>query len=527
MTHEAIEIMVLLGRVSLRIGIVAAWRMLARAGAAAAGGLLVWALATMVVPVPFPLGRCAAAIGVLLAVACPLLVLRLRPATSTAARIADRHAGLHDRLSTAVELLALPAPPVGLARLQVADAGIAAQGVEPSTVAPVRVPREIWLVLAACLLLSLWAQFLDGWSLPATPAAKALAVVHREGWSITETGRRLEAAGRSRALPEARRFGPEVRALGQRLEGQRVDREQALGLVADLSRQLAAAQDLLQRRLDASLPQPQAPAATSPSPSVAQEDAGAQRVARLDAVVRQVRALTGQLEPGAQPIEPQVLSAQMRALADALDRMNAPASMRQRVDRARREAAQGHLSAASGSLGDALQDLQALERMAGDEQALGEAQRNMQQSATRIAEPGLLGGADAHVSTESSPSGPPPQAPGPNPPSPSTSESGTPPPPGPNQGSLPGQGTGPQLGPAAPRLGGTHVPVHIEGIPDQGPSATREIVAPGQAEESHLPAGRLPASVAHELDRAVSEAPLPPAYVVLVRRYFENQGGVP
>ncbi|HYM69447.1 MAG TPA: hypothetical protein VEZ44_07610 [bacterium] len=527
MTHEAIELHALLHRIAVRTGIAAAWGIVARAGAAAGGGLLLWALATMIVPVPFPLGRSAVALGAILAATWSVLVWRCRPSASVAAQIADRRAGLCDRLSTAVELLARSPQPAGLARLQVADAVIAAQGVEPRAVAPLRVPRETWLAGAACLLLLLWAHFLVGWSLPATPAAKALAVVHREGQSVIAAGRRLEAVGRSQALPEAQRLAPQVQALGRRLEGPRVDREQALGLLRDVGRQLGAAQDLLQRQLDASLPQTNAPGASSRPTSAAQAGADGQRLQRLDAAVRQVRALTGQLERGGAPVDPQSLSTQLRALAESLDQMNAPVSTRERINQARQEAAQGHLSAASGSLNEAMQDLQGLERMVGDEQALGDARQNVQQSAARIAEQGPLGGANVPVSGEPSPSAPPPQASGPNPPSGTTDETGAPPPPGPNQGSLPGQGTGPQLGAATPRLQGTRVQVHVQGVPGEGPSSMREIVAPGQGGTSRLPAGRPPAAVAHELDRAMSEAPLPPTFLQLVRQYFETQGGTP
>ena len=527
MTHEAIELHALLHRIAVRIGITAAWGTVARAAAAAGGGLLLWALATMVVPVPFPLARCAVAVGATLAATWLVLVWRCRPSASVAAQITDRRAGLCDRLSTAAELLARFPQPVGLARLQVGDAVIAAQGVEPQAVAPLRLPREAWLAGAACVGLLLWAHFLVGWSLPSTPAAKALAVIHREGQSVVAAGRRLEAAGRSQALPEAQRLAPQVQALGRHLEGPRVDREQALGLLQNVARQLGAAQDLLQRQLDASLPQTNAPGTSSRPTSASRAATDGQRLQRLDAAVRQVRALTGQLERGGAPVDPQSLSTQLRALSESLDQMNAPVSTRERVDQARREAAQGHLSAASGSLNEAMQDLQGMERMFGDEQALGDARQNVQQSAARIAEQGPLGGANVPVSGEPSPSAPPPEASGPNPPSGTTDEAGAPPPPGPNQGSLPGQGTGPQLGAATPRLQGTRVQVHVQGVPGEGPSSMREIVAPGQGGASRLPAGRPPAAVAHELDRAMSEAPLPPAFLQLVRQYFETQGGTP
>ncbi len=527
MMHEALELTALLRGIARRLATVATWQRLARGAAWTAGALVAWALATMVLPVPLPLGRVSLVLAALLLGAYPVILRLSWPTALDTARITDRRAGLQDRLSTAVELLAQSARPPGLARLQVADAVAAAQDLDPRRVAPLRAPREAGLVLAGGLALLLWSLFLSGWSLPATPAARALAVVHREGRSITEAGRRLEALGTSQALPEARRFGPQMRALGERLQGPRMDRERALGLVQDFNRQLGATQDLLHRQLEASLPEVQAPGGGRRAPAASPSASGGDRLQRLNAAVREVRGLTGQLERGGQPVEPRMLSREMRALANSLEEMNAPVSTRQRVAQARREASQGHLSAAAGSMNEALQDLEGLERMAGDAQALGDARQSMQQAATRIAKSGPLGaGSDARASETPSESTSSPQASGPNPPS--IDESGTaPPPPGPNQGSLPGQGTGPQLGAAAPRLQGTHVPEHLGGTPGQGPSTMRLIVAPGQTGTSHVAARRLPASVAHELDQSVSEAPLPPAYVSLVRQYFQTQGGAP
>ncbi len=526
MTHEALELAALLRGIARRLATIATWRRLARGAAWGAGVLVAWAIATMVFPVPLPLGRVSLVLAALLLGAYPVILRLSWPSALDAARITDRRAGLQDRLSTAVELLAQSPQPPGLGRLQVADAVAAVQDLEPSRVAPLRAPRDAGLALIGGLALLLWSLFLSGWSLPATPAARALAVVHREGRSITEAGRRLEALGTSQALPEARRFGPQLRALGERLQGSRMDRERALGLVQDLNHQLGATQDLLHRQLDASLPQVQGPGGRR-APAASQSASGGDRLQRLAAAVRGVRGLTGQLERGGQPVEPQMLSREMRALADSLDQMNAPVSARQRVVQARREASQGHLSAAAGSMNDALQDLEGLERMAGDAEALGDARQSMQHAATSIAKSGPLGGgSNARVPETPSSSTSSPQASGPN--APSIDENGTtPPPPGPNQGSLPGLGTGPQLGAAAPRLQGTHVPEHLGGTPGQGPSTTRLVVAPGQTGASRVAAGRLPASVAHELDRAVSEAPLPPAYILMVRQYFQTEGGAP
>jgi hypothetical protein len=161
--------------------------------------------------------------------------------------------------------------------------------------------------------------------------------------------------------------------------------------------------------------------------------------------------------------------------------------------------------------------------MLGDEQTLGDARRQVQQSAERIAQRGRAPG-----TAQSAQQGPPEPsqstASGPNPP---VAGGDTPPPPGPNQGSLPGRGTGGTLGAPTPRLGGTRTQSRLEGLPGPGTTQVRQIVGPGRAAPAQRAAGRPPADVAHEIDRALSQDPPPPSYLTLVRRYFEAVGGTP
>ncbi len=521
MTPEVQGLREVLRRVALRLGAGAAVRMLARAAAAGSTGLLAWALVTLVLPVPFPLSAAAAAAALILAAASPALVWRLRPSLLVAARVADRRLGLADRLGTAVELLSRPGPPTGLARLQISDAVAAARTVAPRAVAPIRTPREAWVAAAGCALLAAWAQFLLGWSLPGTPAARTLAVIHREGRALEEMGRRLDAAGRARGLPAARRAAPQVEELGRRLEAPRMARQDAVALLREAGRQLAAAQEMVERRLLAALPK----GAGAPDLRTSEPPDSAQRLQALEEAVRQIRAVTGQLRTGGAPADRADLSRRFAALSDSLDQVGAPPAARKMVARARQEAERDRLSVAAGMLGDALQDLQSVERMLGDEQALGEARREVQRSAERIAEGGPLG-ASAQVAEQGPSETAPPKASGPNPVSPGTDEDVAPPP-GPNQGSLPGEGTGGALGSPTSRLEGTRVPVHLGGIPGEGSSSLKEITAPGQVGTARLPAARPPAEVTHEIDRALSQEPLPPAYLTIVRRYFETPGGSP
>jgi hypothetical protein len=172
-------------------------------------------------------------------------------------------------------------------------------------------------------------------------------------------------------------------------------------------------------------------------------------------------------------------------------------------------------------LGDALQDLEGLERMLGDDQALGEAKRQVERSAERIARGGPLGTGPQVSQQSSAGPGPPPRAPGPNPVAP-TSEESLAPPPGPNQGSLPGEGRGGRSGAPTQRLGGSRAEEHLTGRQGEGTAMTRDLLAPGRAGTPQLPVSRVPADVAHQNDRALMRDLLPPAYLTWIRRYFET-----
>jgi hypothetical protein len=465
--------------------------------------------------VPLPLREVAVAGAAIAVVLAPSLVWLLRPSLLGAARLTDRRLGLADRLSTAVEFIERPDPPRGLARLQIADAVAWAQGIVPRRAAPVAFPREGWMVLALVGALVLWAQFLQGWTIPGLPAARTAAVIHSEGRTLVMIGQHLEGMSRARGLPETRRAAPVLQDLGRRLEMPRVTRESALRSLQDAARELRAAQSRVERRLGGgalrSMPGAQEPHG---SPSSA-ADPG-----RLEQAMRELESLTGRLrsEGGASARED--LSRRLRAMSESLEQMNAPAASRRDVATARREVERGHLGAAASALGDALADLQGLERMLGDDQAIGEARHQVESSAERIAQGGSLGTGVKVASQPSPESGPPPSSPGLNPIAP-TAEDTASPPPGPNQGSLPGEGRGPHLGAATPRLEGSRVDEHLTGRQGEGTAVTRDLLAPGRAGAPALPASSVPADVAHQNDRVLAREPLPPAYLTLIRRYFE------
>lgn len=506
-----------LRRVALRLGLGITLRHVVRGALAASAALFLWALLEAVVPLPFPLVPLVWGLGSGLAAAIPILLWRLRPSASITARVVDRRLRLGDRLSTAVELLGGPRPPAGLARLQVADAVEAARGVRPREAAPVRIPPEAWKVAAVSGALVLWMYFLSGWSLPGTPASYGLAAIHREGRALVEVGRWLEAVGRLQGLPETRRAAPRILDLGRRLETARIARQDALALLRDEGRRLQAIQETVEHRLSGAVLGGSPAPRETPRGSASRPSAGA-----VQGAVRRLESLTGQLRTGGADGSRQDLSERLRAMSETLDQMNAPAAARRKIADARRELERGHLTEAGAVLGDALQDLRGLERMLEDEQALGDARRQVQSSAERIAEGG--GGGSPEVTMQGpSPSGPPPSAPGSNPAEMGSAEGS--PPPGPHQGSLPGQGPGGSQGAPTGRLQGPHVLEHLPGVRGEGDSAARDLDAPGQPGASRLPAVRPPRDILQQVDAALSRGLLPPAYLTIVRKYFEALGG--
>lgn len=514
MTREAAILRDVLRRVALRIGIDRALWWMARGAVILGLVILAWALLTMALPVPLPLREVVTAGTAGLAIVTPILVWILRPSLLGAARVADRRLELADRLSTAVELLTRPAAPHGLPRLQIANAVAVAQGVLPRSAAPIRFPREALVAVAIAGAVALWVQFFQGWTIPGLPASRNVAVIHREGRTLTAIGRQLDAASRARGLPETRRAAPAFLDLGQRLQAPRVTRGDALRLLQDAGRRLQSAQSRVQRRLGGaglhSGPgaQDARPPASSPADS-----------ARLEQTIQELQSLAGRLrsERGASDD----IAQRLGTVSESLEQMNAPLPARRDVANARRDLERGRAGSAASALGDAMQELEGFERMLGDDQALGEAKRQVERSAERIAQGGPLGAGSKATAQPSPDSGPTPQAPGPNPVA-SADEGTAPPPPGPNQGSLPGEGRGARQGAPTPRFGGSRAEEHLTGRQGEGTSITRDLLAPGRAAAPRLPASRVPADIVHQNDRALARDSLPPAYLTLIRRYFET-----
>jgi hypothetical protein len=511
-----------LSRVGLRLGVGRVLRILTRTAIPAFAGVLLWALLGTVLPVPRPPRPLLWGLGAGLAGAFPLLLLWFRPPARIAARVIDRRLGLADRLSTAVELLDRSVPLSGLERLQVAQAVEVSRGVLPREAAPVRVPRDLWGAAAIVGGALLSAHFLYGWALPGTPAARSVAVIHEEGHVLVEIGRQLGALGRAHALPEARRAASRILELGRRLEGPRLDRMAALGLLRDESRQLQDAQEMTERALIGVAPARRVGSGSderlrgpAPRPGVDQVHRAVHDLESLAAQVHSREALAR--NPG--------LLQRIRLLSESLDQMSAPQSSRETVARARREMERGHLPEAAAALRDALQQMQRLERMMDDAQALSDAREQVRRSTERITT-GSARDTAQQVRRQSSSDSPTSTSPGSAPVEKGASE-GPPPPSGPNEGSLPGQGQGRILGTLTTRPGAVRVPQRVEGQESDGGSVVTELTAPGQGGTPRLAGVRPPRDVMHEIDRTPSRDFVPRDYLTIIRKYFEALGSVP
>ena len=521
MRQDSTDLYEVLSRVGLRLGVGRVLRILARTAIPAFAGVLLWALLGTVLPVPRPPRMLVWVLGAGLAGAFPLLLVMLRPPARVAAREIDRRLRLADRLSTAFELLDRSAPLAGLERLQVAQAVQVSRGVLPREVAPVRIPRDLWGVAAIVSAVLLSAHLPFGWAPPGTPAARSVAVIREEGQALVEVGRQLGELGRAPALPEARRAASRILELGRRLESPRLDRMAALELLRDESRRLRDAQETIERALVGVVPErrvgsgnDERPRGPAPRPSRDQVHRAMHDLESLDAQVHSREALVR---------NPSVLQ-RLRQVSESLDQMNAPQSSKETVARARREMERGHLPEAAAALRDALQQMQRLERMMDDAQALRDARGEVQRSAERIAA-GTARDAGP-VRRQSSSDSPASTSPGSSPVEKGVSD-GPPPPSGPNEGSLPGQGQRRILGTLSTRPGAVRVPQRVEGRESDGESVMRELSAPGQSGTPRLAGVRPPRDVMHEIDRTPSRDFVPPDYLTMIRKYFEALGGVP
>jgi hypothetical protein len=506
-----VEIRTLLRRVARALAWSRALEWGARGVLAAAGGAVLWTLLGTIVPLPVPplllllIGLAAAGAAVLVRGMVPVRDL------APAARTADAELGLAERLSTAVDLVAGRIPATALADRVLRDAAWSARAAYPAArLRPIAPVRTRWAVAAVALAL-LIGFYLPGFTLPATPARDTAARIQREGRRLEDVARRLEQMGRTERAPQARRTAPEVRALGQRLQSERVDRTTALARIAALERRLQSVRRELGRRIAETL-NPEAPASVPESlfrPS-----------ATLDQSVRQLRQLAARLSQSeGTDGERADLLQQLAGLAESAE-AELPPQTRQKLEEARRQAASGNPRGASEILSDALQEVEGLRAVMADENALRMTERELAESSLRIARGrgGEESGAEARRGeTESIPPGAAarrlPQQEG--------EVTGVPPPRGAEEGSTPGQGQiDEKLGAPAPRLEASTERSRVRGQEGEGQFQTSEILGPGRPQGARAREVAAAPLLVRRADEHLARARIPADLRAVVRRYF-------
>lgn len=447
------------------------------------------------VSVPASAGRAAAAA----ALAALAAVCVRRPDALAAARVLDAVLALEERASTAVEVSRRPAGP--LAPLVVSDAVAHLQGADLRAALPLRLPRIlVWVPLLMAVLIA-WP--LRGLAIPGTPAHRTLQVIRREAARLEQVARVLERQARAERLPLTRRAANQMRALGQRLRQERVDRAAALARIADLSREVQQLRQQADRRLQESA------AGSTDLP------AGLLRRSTLQRQIRQLQEALSRL----QAADPEAARESLDRLGEVLREGDgtAAAEVRQQVRQAQRQLDEGNTAGATESLTQALRWLAGLEGLVADREALDRAQQEVDRSMARIAAGASPAPADAEGAEPSAGVSPGDRSPQ------WETGAGQPPPEGPREGSLPGGGRGPEaVGPPTPRLEGEKVPQRVRGAPGQGELTASEVVGPGRVAASRVQPSRIPPAAVERADRALQRLRVPVAYRRIVQDYFRR-----
>jgi hypothetical protein len=479
----------------------------------AAGASLVWTVAGTVLSVPLPpLWVLAGGVGA----AVLLTLVRGQLASrrwELLARLADFRMGTRERMSTAVDLAEGRIPATALAPRVMNEAAREARRAEPVRLRPGAPAAARW-ALALVALAAAVAWLIPGLTLPATPARQTAERIRQEGRRLEQAGRRLQEQARTTRAPQARRAAPEVQRLGRELQQQRLDRAAAQARIAALQHQLEAARRRIGERIgDALAPQ------TRPQPP----DAFFRQPTDLDRSVRQLRELAARLaEMPVSEGERRDLAQQLSDLAQSGEG-RLPAAARRQAEEAQRQLGAGNTAGAGEALRQALQELEALEAMMSDEQALRRTQRELEQSSERIARGGAGRGRSDQEPGADGPQAP--SAPGAQRPQGQGGEEVPAPPEGPHEGSTPGQGKGPsKLGAPSPRLEGGGERSGVRGQEAPGQLQTSEILGPGRRESARTPVRALRPDAAAQADEHLARQRIPIDLRALVRRYFDLLG---
>jgi hypothetical protein len=477
---------------------------------AAAGAALAWTVAGTVLSVTLPpLGVLAGGIGAALLITLVRGQLASRR-LELVARIADAQMATRERISTAVDLAAGRIPATALADRVMIDAARAARAAAVVRMRPRAPAAARWAVVVVAIAAAA-ALLIPGLTLPATPARGTAERIKQEGRRLEQAGRKLQEQARTARAPQARRAAPEVQRLGRELQRQRLDRAAAQARIAALQRQLEAARRRIGERIGEALA-PQ----TRPQPP----DALFRQPTDLDRSVRQLRELAARLaEMPVSEGERRDLAQQLSDLAQSGEgRLPAPA--RRQTEEAQRQLGAGNVAGAGEALRQALQELEALEALMSDDQALRRTQRELEQSSDRIARGGAGRGRSDEERRGEGPQAQP--APGAQRPQGQGGEEVPAPPEGPHEGSTPGQGKEQsKLGAASPRLEARGERSRVRGQEAPGQLQTSEILGPGRREPARTAVRPLSPAAAAQADEHLARQRIPADLRTLVRRYFD------
>lgn len=480
--------------------------------------VLALVLARAVIPIAVPyallcgLGLAAGALTFL------LLFATWRVPLLTAAQVLDHRFRGHDRMATAVEVLAGTHPPTVLSQAVVADAARWAAFQAPARSMGWLPGRSVWAALGLAAVTVAAGWFLTGVSVPGTPARQVAQTIRQEGRRIERAADAMDSQARLERARAARRVAGSLRRLGEELQRERMDRFDALSRIESLERQIEASRRQVRARRE------QAGERAAPTDSTLPQELFRQRAA-LDRTIRQFQEIAERLAQDPSPDERRSLMRQLEALSEGGSEGDVPTRGREQAAQARRQAAVGDTAGARQALRQGEMDMEQLRAMLADEEGLTQAQRDLRRSSDRIAR----GGSGTPTHSEQprdagvTPGG---AAPGRRQLQQGEGSAEQEPPPGPNQGTAAGQGAvADRLGERTPRLDGERPQTRISGIQGEGRAASSDIPGPGRQGQVRAAPGRAGADVRAEADRYMSRMRIPPEYREIVRRYFEALAG--
>lgn len=493
-----------------RMTVVRALHVGARTLFAAMAALMAVEIANLVVPLaPVSVATAltlSAAAGVLLTVIAAFLQ---RVDVLTASRVLDLRMGLEERTSTAVEIALGRLPLTTMGRRVIDDASRRVAAVRRADAVPLRVPRDAVLAAVLVLMLALWTAWLQGVTLPGTPARRTTDVIRREGRRLEQFAQSLQSRARTNRAVQTRRFAGQMRDVGLGLQDRRLDRATALGRVSELGRQAEEIRREIGDRLRASRP-PSAQTARPPD-ELFRRDAVAQQI-------RQLRELASRLDDA---------SSSRQDLLNRLGQItqegggDQPADVQRRLQQVREQIERGDTGGAGQSLNQALRDLEGLEGLLADEEGLRNAQEQLNQSRARIAggSPSEDTSSEAASPDEAGRPGPGPLRPRPD----SSSPDSSPTPQGPNEGVTPGRGQGVEkLGAPTPRLQAPRTPQRVKGAQAEGDVSAADVAGAGRRTPSRVGTSATPPGWLRQVETYMERARIPARYRALIRSYFQR-----